>query len=220
MVLRGLELMKKNKKILIIVLGVLIGVVLIDSFQAKVFNNKPILRLTKDVNGGYLNKKNIGVLVDNYVCNDGEVKTVFKWEKYSCIKEEEKYVRIDKKSDVTITDKMVSLKIKEGTLFDSSVSYILENNSKKEVNISDSVWLEKEQDGKWYTLKVKKSNKEFEMNLLLLGLVPGAQTEQSMTFHTYGKLTPGKYRIVKRMSFLLENDSRDNFYVADEFIID
>lgn len=220
MVLRGLELMKKNKKILIIVLGVLIGVVLIDSFQAKVFNNKPILRLTKDVNGGYLNKKNIGVLVDNYVCNDGEVKTVFKWEKYACIKEEEKYVRIDKKSDVTITDKMVSLKIKEGTLFDSSVSYILENNSKKEVNISDSVWLEKEQDGKWYTLKVKKSNKEFEMNLLLLGLVPGAQTEQSMTFHTYGKLTPGKYRIVKRMSFLLENDSRDNFYVADEFIID
>lgn len=218
--LRSLDVMKKNKKILIIVLGVLIGVILIDSLQAKVFNNKPILSLIKDVNGGYLNKRNIGVLVDNYVCNDGKVETVFKWEKYTCIKEEEKYVRIDKESDVAITDKKVSLKIKEGSLFDSSISYILENNSEKEVNYGDDVWLEKEQDGKWYTLKIRESNKEYEMSLLLLGLEPGGQMEYSMTFHMYGKLTPGKYRIVKDMSFLLENDSRDNFYVADEFIID
>ena len=75
--------MKKTVKIIVIILGVLILLLLIDTTQAKVFDNKPIIKVVEDYNGGNLYQKHKGVLVDTYVYTDGEQKTVFKWEKYS-----------------------------------------------------------------------------------------------------------------------------------------
>ncbi len=75
--------MKKSAKIIVIILGVLILLLLIDTAQAKVFDNKPIIKVVEDYNGGNLYQKHRGVLVDTYVYTDGEQKTVFKWEKYS-----------------------------------------------------------------------------------------------------------------------------------------
>ena len=36
--------MKKSLKITLIVLGVLIGIIFLDTLQAKIFNNSPLLR--------------------------------------------------------------------------------------------------------------------------------------------------------------------------------
>lgn len=75
--------MKKKLCIVLIILGILISILLIDTLQAKIFNNSPFIKLTEDYNGGNLYKKNKGILVDNYVYTNGDKKTVFKWEKYT-----------------------------------------------------------------------------------------------------------------------------------------
>ena len=75
--------MVKSLKIFLVVIFVVLVVILIDSAQAKLFNNRPILKLVEDYNGGKLYQKDKGVLVYTYIYNDGTQKTVFRWEKYS-----------------------------------------------------------------------------------------------------------------------------------------
>lgn len=75
--------MNKKLRVILIILGILIGILLIDTLQAKIFNNSPFIRFTEDYNGGNLYKKNKGILVDNYIYTNGDKKTVFKWEKYT-----------------------------------------------------------------------------------------------------------------------------------------
>lgn len=52
--------MKKSFKITLIVIGVVIGIILLDTTQAIIFNNSPIIRVTKTYSNFY--KKNIGIL--------------------------------------------------------------------------------------------------------------------------------------------------------------
>ena len=40
--------MKKSLKITLIVLGVLVGVILLDTLQAKVFDNSPLIKIRKN----------------------------------------------------------------------------------------------------------------------------------------------------------------------------
>lgn len=77
--------MKKNVKIILIVLGILIGVVLIDTIQAKAFNNKPVLKIVENYNGGTLYQKHKGIFVDTYVFTNETKTTIFKWEDNSSI---------------------------------------------------------------------------------------------------------------------------------------
>ena len=77
--------MKKSLKIFLIVLGVLIGVIAIDTLQAIVFNNSPILHIREHINKcnekDYIDK---GIIVNHYNCNN-ELKTLFKNTKYDCM---------------------------------------------------------------------------------------------------------------------------------------
>ena len=72
--------MKKIVKTITIILEILIFILLIDTVQAKVFDNKPLLKIVEDYNGGNLYQKHKGILVDTYVFTDGNQETVFKWE--------------------------------------------------------------------------------------------------------------------------------------------
>lgn len=80
--------MKKSVKIILIILGVLVGIVLIDTIQAKVFDNNPILKIVENYNGGELYQKHKGIMVDTYIRTDGTKTTIFKWEKYSSVMKE------------------------------------------------------------------------------------------------------------------------------------
>ena len=73
-------LYEKIVKTITIILGILIFILLIDTLQAKVFDNKPLLKIFEDYNGGNLYQKHKGILVDTYVFTDGNQETVFKWE--------------------------------------------------------------------------------------------------------------------------------------------
>ena len=77
--------MKKGLKIFLIILLVLIGIVAIDTIQAIVFNNSPILHIREHINKcnekDYIDK---GIIVNYYNCNN-ESKTLFKSTKYNCM---------------------------------------------------------------------------------------------------------------------------------------
>ena len=70
--------MKKGLKITLIVIGVIIGLIILDTAQAIVFNNSPIIRITKKYSS--IHKTHIGVLVETDVYDGVKQKTRFKWE--------------------------------------------------------------------------------------------------------------------------------------------
>ena len=75
--------MKKILKIFFIILIVLIVIILVDTIQAKVFNNRPILKTTKYYNDRHVYQMDTGILVYTYILNDNTQETVFKWESYA-----------------------------------------------------------------------------------------------------------------------------------------
>lgn len=75
--------MNKGIKNVLVIIFILLVLVLVDSAQAKLFDNRPIFKLVEDYNGGNLYQKDKGIFVYTYIYTDGTQKTVFRWEKYS-----------------------------------------------------------------------------------------------------------------------------------------
>ena len=75
--------MKKGLKITLIVLGVLISVIILDTLQAKIFDNSPILKIRDNLDGGdlYIDK---GIFINHYHCNNDEKVTTWKGTKFVC----------------------------------------------------------------------------------------------------------------------------------------
>ena len=69
------------KKAFKIILFIVIGIIFLDTFQAKIFNNSPFLKVVENYKEGNLLRKDKGILVDTYVFKDGEKVTAYKWEK-------------------------------------------------------------------------------------------------------------------------------------------
>ena len=72
---RGDIFMKKSLKIVLITIGILVGLVLLDTIQALVFNNNPIIGTEMWC------KKKSGIIVDTYHCNG---KNITKFKDSSC----------------------------------------------------------------------------------------------------------------------------------------
>ena len=75
--------MSKRIKVFLIILSILIFIILIDTLQAKEFDNRPLLKITENYNDGNVLKKDKGIFVYTYVFKNGEKVTVYRWEKYS-----------------------------------------------------------------------------------------------------------------------------------------
>ncbi|MBR7133318.1 MAG: hypothetical protein IKD04_07270 [Clostridia bacterium] len=75
--------MKKYVKRIILILTILIFILLIDTAQALVFNNSPLFRVREYYNGGDLNYRDKGLLVDTWCGTNGNKDTVIKGFSYS-----------------------------------------------------------------------------------------------------------------------------------------
>lgn len=73
--------MNKGLKITLIVVSVLIGIVLLDTIQAVVFNNRPIIKVTKTYSS--FHKKDIGFFVETEIYDGVSQRTRFKWEPHA-----------------------------------------------------------------------------------------------------------------------------------------
>ena len=83
---REIKKIKKNKiiTILLTVIFTLLSLILLDTLQAKIFDNTPILKIRESYNGGNLYYIDKGFIVNHYYCSNNKRKTVFKWGKYNC----------------------------------------------------------------------------------------------------------------------------------------
>ena len=89
-----------KKKIIIITLCSIIGLIFLDFIVALLFNNSPIIKIRYYYNGDSTVYKDKGIFTNTYKCSDGKTKTVLKTTKYVCpMKDIEK----DIKEAITIT---------------------------------------------------------------------------------------------------------------------
>lgn len=75
--------MKNSIKTIVIVLGILMVFVFIDTIQAFCFDNSPVLKIREYYNGGDLNYKDKGLFIDTYCGTNGNKDTVIKGFSYS-----------------------------------------------------------------------------------------------------------------------------------------
>ena len=79
--------MKKNTKIILIIVGVLVGVVLLDTLQARIFKHSPIISWKEELSDddSWVDR---GILMDTYYCTrEQDILTVswkFKGNKFTC----------------------------------------------------------------------------------------------------------------------------------------
>lgn len=70
--------MKKSFKITLVVISIIIGIILLDTAQAILFNNSPIIKVTKTYSS--FHKKDVGILVETDIYSGITQRTYFKWE--------------------------------------------------------------------------------------------------------------------------------------------
>ncbi len=81
--------MKKSLKITIIIIVIIVGIIVLDTIQAKMFDNSPLLKIREYYNGGNIKDgTNLycvdnGILVKAYQYGNGHRNVVFRWEKYN-----------------------------------------------------------------------------------------------------------------------------------------
>jgi hypothetical protein len=75
------------KKRILITIGIILGIILLDSTLALVFNNNPVIKIKEYYNGGDLNYISKSLFVDTYNCINGKKDTVIKGFSYSCSNE-------------------------------------------------------------------------------------------------------------------------------------
>ena len=124
--------MKKSLKITLIVLGILIGIVALDTLQAKIFNNSPLLKIRDNLDGGSLDYVDKGLFVNYYHCNNSEKVTTWKKTKFACsVKEESNEEKYIKKIDNTTIELSIlkNWHYEEMTLEDSKFALKLYKNS-------------------------------------------------------------------------------------------
>lgn len=152
--------MKKSLKIVLIIILVLAGVILLDTIQARMFNNSPIIRITKKYS--IIHKKNIGIFVETDIYEGVTQRTYFKWEKKTLPIKEDKNELVDQLNEVNdmIIEKLMNNDIEYDNYcynyVDTQRKVVivgLEDNSKEEQewfkkNIVDSDLIEFEQGSK------------------------------------------------------------------------
>ena len=92
--------MKKWLKTFLIVISLIIGIILLDSIQAFVFDNNPIISIREYYDGGDKNYKSKGILVDTINCTNGKKDTVLKGFSYSCSYNGGNYELVDKTKSI------------------------------------------------------------------------------------------------------------------------
>lgn len=117
--------MKKGIKIFLIIFVILVIVVLVDTMQAKIFDNRPLIKIRYNRDGGNVDYIDKGIFVYTYVFTNGEKVTVYRWEKYA--PPEEVSVDIEANKEKSFFGKIV----------ESNESYIIvEPNENEEIRKS------------------------------------------------------------------------------------
>lgn len=119
---------------------------------------------------------------------------------------------LGEKSNIEITNEDVLLSIKQDTLTSTGVTIILENTSDNDITYGSDYEIEKYENNAWYKIDV-----ELYFTSRAFNLASNDSVELNLSWKSsYGKLKPGKYRIIKNYNYTKST----SLYTAVEFEID
>jgi len=136
-----------------------------------------------------------------------------------CSEEIVDLVNIGDKSKYVVRDDLIDFKLEDKSLNKTGATFVLVNNTKETYIYSLSYFLEHEKDGVWYDLKLV-NEVAFNLPAFYLNASESNEIEIDWEF-AYGKLSAGKYRVIKEVFLDLDKaiDESDYVYIGAEFII-
>ena len=158
--------MKKVLKIMLIIFTFLGIFIIIDTFQAKVFANRPFIKITENYSNDI--KRDKGLFVYTYLFNNQENVTVFKWEKYAPPeiinnKREDNEMEKIENIIITINDKKYNATFYDNETVKEFVNHLPEEFKMQELNGNEKyVYMD-------YTLPTNSTNlKQIEAGDIML----------------------------------------------------
>lgn len=208
--------MKNIIKNIITIILIVIGIILLDTIQARIFKNSPIISKRESLpdNDSYVDR---GMLINTYYCTkEKDIVTIsyhYKKSKFTCpIDNEDNLYSYEEENINNIEDiDGITMTIKEGTLTNKSATIIITDTTNNE-NVYGSYYrIDKYEFDKWNELDII-----YEDNYawISIGYLVDKDNKLEMDINwsnLYGELNKGKYRIVKKVN---------NKYFSVEFQID
>ena len=198
---------KGKIKIILIVLITIISIILLDTFQAIIFKNSPLIGYRDEYLSDADSYVDRGILVDTYYCvKEKDMVGVYvkgKFNKFNCPVDRDNvcppWPNVVPTMDFEESDVM-SMTIKEGTLTNRGCTIIIKDESE-----------DKEIFGEEYRIDVFENNEWKQAEIILkenygwnlMGYLVGEDGTREMKINwewLYGELKPGHYRIVKHIT--------------------
>lgn len=115
--------MKNLIKFIVVLLIIVVVVVLVDTAQAKIFDNKALISNRVLNDGGAYSEVYYGILVDTYTLADGTTKTIFKWKELPVVENNK-----DNEEQMSQDDKEEETPYSNDELSEMALEYFLNNN--------------------------------------------------------------------------------------------
>ena len=194
----------KNKiNVTLIVIGTIISLVLLDTAQAILFKNSPLIGIRDEYLSDADSYVDKGILVNTYYCvkekDIVEVKVLFKTTKFDC--------PIDKADmcppwpNIVPTmnfeeSKRMKMTIKEGTLNKDGVTVIIKDLSGERQTFGEEYRVDVYKNGGWEESEIVLED-NYAWNAIGYSTDENGYEMKIQWTWLYGKLEPGHYRIVK-----------------------
>lgn len=203
--------MKNIIKIFIITILIITGIILIDTIQARIFKNSPIISWRNSLPDAdsYVDR---GILIDTYYCTKEKDIVTVSWHskksKFTC--PIDNVYEIENEYKVENLDG-ISMIIKDGTLTKTSATIIITDTTNKDNTYGTYYRIDKFENNNWKVLDIIfKGNYAWTS----IGYLVDKDNKLEMDINwkrLYGELDKGTYRIVKEVN---------NKYFSVEFQID
>ncbi len=128
-------------------------------------------------------------------------------------------VNIGEKSKYVLRDDLVSMSVEEKSITNSKANLILVNHTDEIYIYGEPYSIEYKKDGIWYEI-VPINDMNFNMIAYILESKDSKKITVDWEYH-YGKLAPGKYRVIKDVFRDLDRpiEPSDKVYIGAEFEI-
>lgn len=202
--------MKKILKVILIIIGLILSVVIIDTLQAIILKNSTIIKWKENLadNDSWVDR---GIIVDTYYCTKEKDIVTVSWKlkgfKYTC--------PIDNVNELDEV-KNVSMVIKDGTLTRKSGTIIITDLGGKDYVYGQEYRIDKKEYGYWNALEPITENYAWDLIGYKVDKNNILELNQNWEW-LYGELEDGEYRIVKSVTIPGMNE---NYDFSVEFVID
>lgn len=195
----------KNKiNITLIVIGTIISIILLDTAQAILFKNSPLIGIRDEYLSDADSYVDKGILVNTYYCvkekDIVEVKVLFKTTKFDCPVDRENMCPPYPQKIPTMDfeeSKKISMTIKENTITTKGATIIIGDTNEEKQMFGEDYRIDVFENGKWREADIIV-NGNYAWNSI--GYTVGETGIMEMKINwewLYGELKPGHYRIVK-----------------------